>query len=96
MNWRRFFLHLLRNFAIATGGAVLLLGTIGYLVAGREGMLNGATWGLMAGMISLPPMAILILTKYWSDFAGRYGAWYIKKETYGEEKEQTEQREKRD
>lgn len=85
MNWRRFFLHLLRNFALATGGAVLLLGAIGYLAAGREGMLNGAAWGLLAGMISLPPMAILILTKYWSDFAGRCGAWYIRKETEGDE-----------
>lgn len=95
MKWLLFFKRLAINMVLVIGGAVLILGLIGYLLAGKEGMLNGATWGLLAGMISLPPMAFMIWAKYWGDYAGRYGAWYVYKETNGEE-ESREQSKKKD
>lgn len=95
MKWLQFLKRLTILMFLVTGGAVILLSLIGYLLAGKEGMINGATWGLLAGMISLPPMAFMIGIKYWSDYAGRYGDWYVKKETYGEE-ESSEQSKKKD
>ena len=65
--------------------AVTILGLIGYLVAGMDGLVNGATWGFVLGLVSVPFFAFLVLAKYWGDYAGRYGEWWVKKETEGEE-----------
>ena len=85
MDWKHFFKIMLRNSIISITLAMLILGGIGFLFAGKEGLLNGATWGFIMGAISIPFMAGIIYMKYWGDFAGRYSKWYVDKETTGQE-----------
>jgi hypothetical protein len=85
MDWKLFFKEFLRNTLTVILLAVIGLGGIGYLVGGKAGLANGASWGLILGLVGIPFTVILILAKYWGDFAGRYGQWWIKKETDGED-----------
>jgi len=85
MDWKVFLRVFLRNAIIATVMAGAIVGFFGFLVAGREGFLNGATWGIILGLVSVPFTGFIILTKYWGDYAGNYGKWWIKKEMQGEE-----------
>ena len=85
MNWKQFFLAFLRSTIITIAIAVLLLGLFGFFLAGTEGLFNGALWGLILGIASVPFTGFMILAKYWGDFSGRYGAAWFKKEAEGEE-----------
>lgn len=85
MNWRSFFKVFLRNIIVITALATIGLGLFGYLVAGREGLVNAATWGFILGLVSIPYSAVTIISKYWSDVAGEYGRFWVKKETEGDE-----------
>jgi hypothetical protein len=85
MNWTALIKLLFRNTIIITVLGVIILGALGLLLAGTDGLVNGATWGLVCGVVSLPFNGIVIASKYWGDFAGRYGDWWIKKETEGDE-----------
>jgi hypothetical protein len=85
MDWKSFFKVFLRNVLITTVLLTLLLGLIGFLVAGQQGLKNGATWGFVLGLVSAPFMAGIIGPKYWGDYAGRYGKWHVQNETEGEE-----------
>jgi hypothetical protein len=84
MDWKKFFKLLLRNTVIAVTLTTIVLGTFGFLVAGKEGVLNGVTWGFILGLISVPFLASAIYAKYWGDYAGRYGQWYVENKTEGE------------
>ena len=84
MNWRLFFKVFLRNVIGTIALTVIILGSIGFLVAGQEGLLNGAIWGLTIGLMSFPFMAFVVYSKYWGDIAGAYGNWWFKKELEGE------------
>jgi len=85
MDWKHFFIIMLRNFIITTALTIFVLGGIGFLLIGREGLLNGAIWGVIMGLASVPFMAGIIYMKYWGDFAGRYSKWHFDKETTGQE-----------
>ena len=54
-------------------------------MAGEEGLINGATWGLIIALISTPVIGAMVLAKYWGVFGGRYSQWYVKKEAEGED-----------
>ena len=84
MDWKQFFKVMLKNFVITISLTTIVLGGIGFLLVGKEGLLNGAVWGVILGLASVPFMAGIIYMKYWGDFAGRYSKWYVDKETKGE------------
>jgi hypothetical protein len=84
MDWKHFFKIMLRNAVVTIALTTLVLGSIGFLFAGQDGLVSGASWGLIIGAISIPFMAGIIYMKYWGDFAGRYSEWYVEKETKGE------------
>jgi hypothetical protein len=84
MDWMHYSRVFLRNTLAVLCLAAIVLGGIGDLV--------GGSWfgqrrfvGLIVGLVGIPFTIILILTKYWGDFAGRYGQWWIKKETDDED-----------
>ena len=85
MDWKEFFKVFLRNAVITITAATLAIGGFGFLVAGVEGLKNGAAWGLALGLISVPALGGLIFMKYWGDFAGRYSKWHVDNETTGKE-----------
>ncbi len=84
MNWKHFFIQLAFNSIITIALASLGLGVFFFILAGQEGLVNGLTWGLILGIMSIPFTAMVIMTKYWEGYSTRYGAWWIKKETEGE------------
>jgi hypothetical protein len=96
MDWKKFIILFLRNVIIATALTGAIFGAIGFLLAGKEGFVNLATWGLLLGLIGgfSGGLAMLVSAKYWGDYAGRYGAWWIKNETEGEP-EQSKESEKK-
>ncbi len=85
MDWKKFFITYLRNMAIFLVLGIAFMGLIGFLLAGKEGLVGGATWGLILGVISIPFTAFIPLGKYWSDFAGKVSARTVKEETEGKE-----------
>jgi hypothetical protein len=85
MDWKHFFIVFVRNVIITLGLSSLSLGMFGLLLAGWEGFVNMAIWGLVLGLMAVPMTAWMIQGKYWSDFAGRYSQWWVKKETEGDE-----------
>ena len=88
MNWTKFFLLYLRNVALATLGGGAILGLAGFLLAGKEGAVNMAYWGLVLGFaFGLPSGLLMFQAKFWGDYAGRYGRWWFKKESEGEHPE---------
>ncbi|MEN8173870.1 MAG: hypothetical protein ABFS03_13445, partial [Chloroflexota bacterium] len=72
MDWKKFFIVFLRNLILSIGLAIIILGVFGYLVAGKEGLVNGATWGLILGLVGGFSSGLMVLPKYWGDYAGRY------------------------
>lgn len=89
MDWKKFIKLFLRNVVIATILTGAILGAIGFLLAGKEGFINLATWGLLLGLIGgfSGGLAMLVSAKYWGGYAGRYGAWWIKNETEGDQEQ---------
>jgi drug/metabolite transporter (DMT)-like permease len=71
----------LRNIGPIVLLAGLILGSIGFLLAGWNGFVNGATWGVVLGLVAAPFMAMVILAKYWGGYSERYGSWWIDEES---------------
>jgi len=88
MSWKTFLLKFLRNVIVGTILSGLFLGVFGYLLAGREGFINMMVWGLALGSIGSfsSGLALLLYAFYWGDYAGRFGSWWFKKESEGEDK----------
>lgn len=86
MNWRNFFLTLIRNVLLVSLGAALVLGILFGLLGGWVGFQNGLAWGFTLGIFSTPFVILpLIYAKYGGDYAGRFGSWYVKKQTEGDD-----------
>ncbi len=85
MNWGKFFKVFLINVIGVVFLAGLVLGLFGFLLAGQEGFVNGAIWGLTLGLFSVPFTGFIIMAKYWGDYSGRFGADWLKKEMEGDE-----------
>jgi hypothetical protein len=85
MNWKQYIKVFLRNTIITTAVITAILGLIGLLVGGEEGLIGGATWGLILSLVAVPFNGFVITSKYWGDYAGRFGRWWIGKESEGED-----------
>ena len=65
----------------------LALGLFGYFLAGKEGFVNMAYWGLALGFLGgiSQGFAMLIGTHFWTGYAGRWGKSSFKEISEGEE-----------
>lgn len=81
MKWIPFLLRFFTFLALSIAVSTLLLGGIGLAVAGKEGMLNGAGWGLLLGVLVGVNFGLLLALspKRWGDFAARGIGWWIKR-----------------
>ena len=84
MNWKIFFIKFLRNLVLGVIMGVVLLGGFGYLLAGKEGLVNMAYWGVALGLLGgfSSGLGIIFEAKFWE--AGNYQIlpewnWFIKK-----------------
>ena len=83
MDWKTFLLKFIRNVVIGLILGVVLLGGFGYLLAGWEGMVNMAYWGVALSLIGgfSGGLGVLFEAKFWGD--GNYTMfpewnWFIK------------------
>ncbi len=65
MNWKIFFLKFFRNIVLGVAFCTLILGLLGYLLAGLEGAVNAAYWGVALGLIGGFFSGIVIYAKFW-------------------------------
>lgn len=67
MNWKTFFLKFLRNLVIGVLLGVVLLGIFGYLLGGREGLVNMVYWGVALGLIGgfSAGLGMIFEAKFW-------------------------------
>jgi len=88
MDWKRFIILFLRNVVIGTALGGLLLGVIGFLLAGRDGFVNLAIWGLALGLVGSfsGGFAMLLNAHIWTGYSERIGRWVYKKQSEGEDK----------
>ena len=85
MNWLKFFKLFLRNLVIFTSLSTLVLGGIGFLLSGVEGLINLAYWGFALGLLgSLSTgLGMIVEAQFWG--TGNFErlaewSWFIKKE----------------
>ena len=84
MEWKIFFLKFFQNVVLGIVLGTLALGLFGYLLAGKEGAINGAYWGAVLGLIGGFFSGFTILARFWGN-ADNYEKfmeynWFIKKE----------------
>ena len=85
MNWKTFVIKFFRNLVLGILFGVVVLGAFGYFLAGREGMINMAYWGVALGLIGgfSTGVGVLFEAKMWGD--GRNISmlpewnWFVKK-----------------
>ena len=75
---------------VLVGGTVLgalILGLFGYLLAGRQGFVNMAYWGLALGFLGSisQGFAMLIGAHFWTGYAERWGRSSFKEIAEGED-----------
>lgn len=86
MDWKIFFLKFFRNVVLGVVFGVVLLGVFGYFLAGREGMINMAYWGVALGLIGGfgAGIGVLFEAKVWGDGKNipmlPEWNWFIKKQ----------------
>jgi hypothetical protein len=85
MNWKIFFFKFFRNLMLGVVIGVVLLGIFGYLLAGKEGMINMAYWGIALGLIGgfSSGLGLIFEAKFWGDGTNvkmfPEWNWFIKK-----------------
>jgi hypothetical protein len=84
MNWKIFLYLFVRNVFLGIVLGAAALGLFGYLVGGQEGLINGAYWGAVLGLIGGVFSGITLLYRFWEQ-PGNYQmfpeySWFIKKE----------------
>jgi hypothetical protein len=87
MDWKIFLIKFLRNLVFGTALGGVILGIIGFLLAGKAGFINMAIWGLALGLLgSLSTgLAMLVNVHYWTGYAERFGEDSFKKVSEGEQ-----------
>ncbi|HSL30616.1 MAG TPA: hypothetical protein VK900_15555 [Anaerolineales bacterium] len=87
MDWKMFIIRFVRNLIVFTLLSTLVLGGFGYLLAGQEGFLNLAAWGVALGLLGSVSsgFAMLLNAHIWTGYASRAGEWWFKKEAEGED-----------
>lgn len=85
MDWKTFFLKFFRNLVISIVLCVAGLGLFGYLLGGREGLVNMMYWGLALGLLGGFSYGIgfIFQAKFWGE-DGNYKLfpewnWFVKK-----------------
>ena len=73
MNLKTLFLRVLAAMLMGSFVGALLLGVIGLLLAGWQGLFNGATWGALLGIFAGVSLAQFVDWSYWSNFMTRLG-----------------------
>ena len=84
MNWKIFLFKFLRNVVIGVIFGVVFLGGFGYLLAGKEGLINMAYWGIVFGLIGgfFSGIGVMYEAEFWNKddnykiFPG--WTWFIK------------------
>ena len=84
MEWKVFVLKFFRNVLLGIVIGALVLGFFGYLIAGQEGLIGGAYWGAILGLIGGVFSGIVLLFQFWGH-AENYQMfpeynWFVKKE----------------
>ena len=84
MNWKTFLLLFIRNIVLGVLLGAAALGLFGYLIAGQEGLIGGAYWGAILGLIGGVFSGITLLYRFWGH-PGNYAMfpeynWFVKKE----------------
>ena len=84
MNWKIFLIKFLRNLVLGVIIGVVLLGGFGFLLSGKEGLVNMVYWGVALGLLGgfSSGLGIIFEAKYWGE--GNYRVfpewnWFIKK-----------------
>lgn len=83
MDWLKFLKAFARNIVVGVVLCAAALGALGWVLAGTEGLTNGAIWGAALGLVGGAMGGFLWAGKYWSDFAGRAGQAWLKDQTEG-------------
>lgn len=85
MDWKVFLLKFLRNLVISVLLCVAVLGLLGYLLGGQEGLVNMVYWGLALGLLGgfSWGLGMIFEAKFWGG-EGNYKifpewSWFIKK-----------------
>jgi hypothetical protein len=92
MDWKIFFLIFFRSVILGIVLGSVALGLFGYLLAGKEGAINGAYWGAILGLIGgFFSAFVLIFARFWGN-GGNYEKfpeynWFVKKEDHNKPKD---------
>lgn len=90
MDWKKYIIIFLISAIGMPLAAAVVLGLFAFLVAGKEGLMNGVIWGLVLGAMAIPYAGLLIIPKYWGEFAGRFGKSYYQEQLEGKPGENRE------
>lgn len=87
MDWKDFLLKQLRTMLIIIAITSLAFGLFGYFAAGQAALKNSLILGAVLGLVAaVMYIGIFVSAHFWSGYSNRYGAWWIKKETEGDQK----------
>jgi hypothetical protein len=77
----------LRFVLVGTVLTTVVMGGIGFLLSGREGMINMGLWGIGLGLLGSfsGGLAALIQAHYWTGYSERFGRSSFKKISEGDE-----------
>lgn len=93
MNWKIFFIKFFRNLILGIVLGAVLLGIFGYFLAGKEGMINMAYWGVALGLIGgfSSGLGLIFEAKFWEEGANVQmfpeWNWFVKKPKDGKHDE---------
>ena len=85
MDWKTFFFKFFRNVVIGVLLGVVILGGFGYLLGGKEGLINMVYWGIVLGLIGgfSAGLGMIFEAKFWSGDSNYKlfpeWNWFIKK-----------------
>ena len=85
MNWKTFFLKFFRNVVLGLIFSVGVLGLFGYLLGGKDGLVNMVYWGIALGLIGgfFSGIGVMFEAEFWNKDSHykifpEWG-WFIKK-----------------
>ena len=80
-------LKFLRFVVVGTVLTTVVLGGIGFLLSGKEGMINMGLWGTGLGLLGSfsGGLAMIVETHYWTGYSERFGKSWFKKVSEGED-----------
>jgi len=69
MNWKLFFFRFFRNLVVGLVLGIVILGGLGYLLAGTEGLINMVYWGMALGLMGgfSSGLGMIFQAKFWSE-----------------------------